>query len=148
MIAPRRAIADIERARHSEAMTDAPLNPLETAIRDGMAGRATPAEFHASVLQATLFVPSLSAVEPGGEDYRPLLLPNPRSEVGMVVAFTDPSRISPEAAERAPYVFEVEGSRFVLTLPSNLGILLFAGPGAAAELDPATLLDMRRSILG
>ncbi len=129
-------------------MTDAPLNPLETAIRDGMAGRASAAELHAAVLQSSLYVPSVIDVPQGGEDYQPILLPNRRSEIAMIVAFTDPSRITADAKARAPYVFEVEGPRFILTLPSNLGIILFAGPDAAAELDPATLHDMRQSILG
>jgi hypothetical protein len=129
-------------------MTDAPLNPLETAIRDGMAGRASAAELHTAVLQSTLYVPSVIEVPQGGEDYQPILLPNPGLEIGMIVVFTDPSRITADAKARAPYIFEVEGPRFILTLPSNLGLVLFAGPDAAAELSPAALLGMRRSMLG
>ncbi|MCW3846107.1 SseB family protein [Sphingomonas sp. LB-2] len=127
-------------------MTDTPLNPLETVIRDGMAGRATAAELHAAVLQSTLFVPSANeARDLAG--LSPILLPTPRSETGMIAVFTDPSRITPEAAGHAPHCLQIAGSGLVALLATGLGVLVIAGPDAAAELDPVTLAEMRQSLL-
>lgn len=123
-------------------MTDTPLNDLETAIREGMAGRGTPGEFHVAMLDAILFVPSVTKVTEDGT-FTPLLLPSERGDVGMVIAFTDPSRITEAAAERAPFVFEVRGSRLVANLAPDRGLIIFAGPDAAGEIDHNTLGALR-----
>ena len=127
-------------------MTDAPLNRLEAVIREGGAGRATPADLHAVMLKATLFVPSATEVDQDPMALVPLLAPTPRSEIGMVLAFADPSLIPAEAAERAPHC--LQGAALIALLQSEVGILLVAGPDAAAELDPATLADLRDSLVG
>ena len=124
-------------------MNDTPSNDLETVLREGMVGRASPGEFHVALLDATLFVPSATEIAPDGADYTPLVLTKPGSTAGMVVAFTAADRITPEARERAPYIFEVRGSRLVAHLPPGHGLLVFAGPDAAAEIDSATLGAMR-----
>ncbi len=126
-------------------MTDTALNELETVLHEGSAGRATAADLHAAVLQATLFVPSVSEVGADGS-FTPLLLPTPRSETGMILAFTDRRRITPEVTAQAPHIFEVAGTRLIRHLAPDRGIVIFAGLDAAAELDPATLADLRLSI--
>lgn len=128
-------------------MTDTPLNPLETAMRDGAAGRATAADLHAAVLQSMLFVPTAREVVHDMSELMPLMLPTPRSETGMVVAFTDMSRITAEATAHAPYCLQIMGSGLIAYLATDAGLLILAGPGSAAELDPATLQEMRQSLL-
>lgn len=128
-------------------MTDMPLNPLETVMYDGVAGLATPADLHAAVLKSTLYVPTLTQVIHDMSELTPIMLPTPRSDLGMVVAFTDLSRVTPEAKAHTPYCLHIIGSALALTLATNAGLLIMAGPGVAAEIDPPTLQEMRESLL-
>ena len=127
-------------------MTDTPLTRLEIVLQDGIAGRASPADLHAAVLESVLYVPSSKEIGEDGNGLTPFLLPSPSSDVGMVLAFTHADRITAEARAIAPYTLEIPGSALIGILPMDLGMLVLAGPGVAAELDPATLDDMRQSL--
>ena len=66
-------------------MNDTPSNDLETVLREGMAGRASPGEFHVALLDATLFVPSASEAAPGGTDYTPLVLTKQQADTALEI---------------------------------------------------------------
>jgi hypothetical protein len=120
--------------------TDA-LNALETALFDNRDGRASVSEIYAQLPTAELCVPSAHEVEPDGRGLRPVIFHN--KGVNMVAAFTDLSRMEDKHRELAPHVLKVSALRFILSMPTDHGLVLFSGSDDPFAIPPVDLAAIR-----
>jgi len=115
-------------------MTDFhPRNNLESALERARSGQISMPDFFHLLAKSDLAVPSVSAVEPDGSGFQPLLFDKEGAQ--MVACFTAIERIG-EFAKRAPYCLTVQGNMFLRRIPAGYGLVLNPGQPSGFDIAP------------
>ncbi|WP_196297808.1 SseB family protein [Xanthomonas albilineans] len=109
------------------------MNDLERALISAKAGILSISEFVATLLVSELVVPSTTEIQPDGSGLTPLFFDN--KGVGMLVAFTEKSRIS-EFTKMAGYCLEVKAFDLLKRIPVEYGVVINPGCDVGFDISP------------
>jgi hypothetical protein len=122
-------------------VSEHPLNDLEAALFDAMAGKAPMDGFLSKLATSQICVPSSTEVQSDGRGMNPITYD--RNGTKMVAAFTHMDRIELLHKNLASYCLRIDAAWFIENMPRDMGMILFAGPGRGCELLPAALDNFR-----
>ena len=122
-----------------------PLNALEKTLVSAKVGATPMKEFIATLLVSEIAVPSTTEMQTDGSGLTPLFFN--KEGIGMLVAFTDKSRIS-QLTNSTHYCLVLNAFDLLKRMPKEYGLVINPGSDAGFDISPSGIQEIIKSNWG